>query len=102
LSIFYLWCLEIAQSTWTDADGYWDNICYPEYIRAHKDLFKDGDVESGAPREDLVNGLLLIEPEVKENKNKMDMLDIVEVCLEKIRSYSALESDRVRDIDFSV
>jgi nicotinamide/nicotinate riboside kinase len=51
-----------------------------------------------------VNRLLLIEPEVKENKNKnkMDMLDIVEVCLEKIHSYSALVSDRVRNIDFSV
>jgi hypothetical protein len=34
-----------------------------------------------------VTGLLLIEPEVKE-KEKVDTRDIVEVCLEKIASYS--------------
>jgi len=77
-----------AQSFWSDPEGYWDSICYPEYIRAHEDLFMDRDVENGAPREGLNNGLLLIEPEVKEKK--MYMLDIVEVCLEKIASYSTL------------
>jgi nicotinamide/nicotinate riboside kinase len=87
--ITYLCRLGIAQSALVDPEGYWDSIGYPEYIRAHKDLFKDGDVESGPPKEDsdLVNGLLLIEPEVKQKK--MDMLDIVEVCLEKVASHSA-------------
>jgi nicotinamide/nicotinate riboside kinase len=44
-----------------------------------------------------MNRLLLIEPEVKEKK--MDMLDIVEVCSEKIASYSTQVSDEVQDID---
>lgn len=35
--------------------------------------------------------LLLIEPEAKEKK--MDMMNIVEVCLEKIAGYSAVISD---------
>jgi nicotinamide/nicotinate riboside kinase len=38
-----------------------------------------------------VKGLLLIEPEVKEKT--VDTMDIVEVCLAKIASYSVV-SDR--------
>lgn len=84
----YLWCLGIAQLAWIEPEGYWDSVCYPEYIKSHQHLFKDGDVENGAPREDLVNGLLVIEPEVKE---KMDMTDIVaKVCLETIASVDFL------------
>ncbi|OJA13572.1 hypothetical protein AZE42_06114 [Rhizopogon vesiculosus] len=87
----------LGQATWIDPEGYWDDICYPEYIETHKNLFENGDVEHGAPRdsEDWVTGLLLIEPEVKEKK--VDTRDIVEVCLEKIASYStvAAVSDRM-------
>lgn len=86
--MFYLWCLGIAQIVWIEPEGYWDSVCYPEYIKTHQDLFKDGDVENGAPREDLVNGLLVIEPEVKE---KMSMIDIVDVCLETIASIDFLQ-----------
>jgi nicotinamide/nicotinate riboside kinase len=70
-----------------DPEGYWDNMCYPEYISTHKNLFKDGDVENGAPTEDWVEGLLLIEP---EKEKKMGMMDIVEVCLEKPASYNVV------------
>lgn len=56
-------------------------------METHKDLFQDGDVENGAPRENLMKGLLLIEPEAKE---KMDMMVMVEVCLEKISSYGVV------------
>ncbi|KAG2143651.1 hypothetical protein DEU56DRAFT_791738 [Suillus clintonianus] len=66
---------------WTDPEGYWDIICYPEYIMTHKSLFKDGEVEDGEPSEGQVKGLLVIEPEAKE---KMAMIDIVGVCLEKL------------------
>ncbi|KAG1773704.1 P-loop containing nucleoside triphosphate hydrolase protein [Suillus placidus] len=66
---------------WIDPEGYWDIICYPEYIVTHKDLFKDGKVETGEPNEGQVKQLLVIEPEAKE---KMDMIDIVEACLEKL------------------
>ncbi|KAG0698544.1 hypothetical protein DFH29DRAFT_940676 [Suillus ampliporus] len=70
-----------GQLPWTDPEGYWDIICYPEYVMTHRDLFKDGEVENGEPSQGLVKGLLLIEPEAKE---KMEMMDIVEVCLEKL------------------
>ncbi|KAG1873844.1 hypothetical protein F4604DRAFT_1925422 [Suillus subluteus] len=66
---------------WIDPEGYWDIVCYPEYAAAHQDLFKDGNVETGEPSEGQVKGLLVIEPEAKE---KMDMTDIVETCLEKL------------------
>ncbi|KAG2114079.1 P-loop containing nucleoside triphosphate hydrolase protein [Suillus cothurnatus] len=66
---------------WTDPEGYWDDICYPEYTVTHKDLFKDGNIETGELNEGQVKGLLMIEPEAKE---KMDMIDIVETCLEKL------------------
>ncbi|KAG2078644.1 P-loop containing nucleoside triphosphate hydrolase protein [Suillus decipiens] len=66
---------------YTDPEGYWDNVCYPEYIMTHKDLFEDGKVETGEPSESQVKGLLVIEPEAKE---KMDMMDIAEACLEKL------------------
>lgn len=42
-------------------------------------------VENGAPTEDWMEGLLLIKP---EKEKKMGMMDIVEVCLEKLASYS--------------
>ncbi|KAG2361571.1 P-loop containing nucleoside triphosphate hydrolase protein [Suillus spraguei] len=66
---------------WIDPEGYWDIVCYPEYIKTHKDLFEDGKVETGEPSESQVKGLLVIEPEARE---KMDMMDIAEACLEKL------------------
>ncbi|KAF8906472.1 P-loop containing nucleoside triphosphate hydrolase protein [Gymnopilus junonius] len=36
-------------SLWRDPPGYWDDVVYPAYVEAHKDLFEDGDVEHGKP-----------------------------------------------------
>jgi len=84
----------IGHSTWIDPEGYWDNICYPEYIERHKPLFQDGDVENGAPKdlEDWGKALLLVEPKVE---GKVDMMDVVEICLEKIAGCSVV-SDRTK------
>jgi nicotinamide/nicotinate riboside kinase len=30
---------------WTDPPGYWDDIVWPNYVKAHKHLFVNGDVE---------------------------------------------------------
>ena len=34
---------------WRDPPGYWDDVVYPAYVEAHKDLFEGGDVEHGKP-----------------------------------------------------
>ncbi|KAG1750499.1 uncharacterized protein EDB91DRAFT_1046264 [Suillus paluster] len=73
----------LGRLPWTDPEGYWDDVCYPEYIVTHKGLFKGEDVENGKPSEDRVKGLLVIESKAKES---MDMMDIVEVCLENLTS----------------
>ena len=33
-------------STWTDPPGYFDQIVYPAYVKAHEHLI-DGDIEQG-------------------------------------------------------
>jgi nicotinamide/nicotinate riboside kinase len=97
-STAYLLCHHIGQSAWIDPEGYWDDICYPEYIRSHKNLFVGGDVEDGAPREDCVKGLLMIEPEAEEKK--VDMMGIVKTCLEKVAIVQwEIARDTVTDID---
>ena len=54
----YVYCsggliLTTAQSDpegglWRDPPGYFDDIVYPAYVRAHQDIFEAGDVEHGA------------------------------------------------------
>ena len=41
-------------SLWRDPPGYWEDIVYPAYLEAHRDIFADGDVEHGALTKDLV------------------------------------------------
>ncbi|GMK56775.1 hypothetical protein CspeluHIS016_0306150 [Cutaneotrichosporon spelunceum] len=36
-----------AGTVWMDPPGYFDNIVYPAYVKAHTAVFKDGDVEEG-------------------------------------------------------
>lgn len=47
-------------SLWRDPPNYWEQIVYPAYLEAHKEVFVDGDVEHGAPT-DKVKGLVLLE-----------------------------------------
>ena len=35
-------------SLWRDPPGYFDDIVYPAYVRAHTHVFEAGDVEQGA------------------------------------------------------
>ncbi|KAF7362119.1 Fumarate reductase [Mycena venus] len=34
---------------WRDPPQYWENIVYPAYVDANRDVFEDGDVEKGKP-----------------------------------------------------
>ena len=56
-----------------DPPGYWEDIVYPAYIDAHKDIFMDGDVEHGQLTS-TVSGLTLIE------SLEISMSDVVEQC----------------------
>ncbi|KAG5646838.1 hypothetical protein DXG03_002215 [Asterophora parasitica] len=47
-------------SLWRDPPGYWEQIVYPAYVDAHRDVFIDGDIETGAPGEK-AKGLILLE-----------------------------------------
>ena len=60
-------------SLWRDPPGYWEDIVYPAYLDAHKEIFVDGDVEHGQLTS-TVGGLILIET------LKISMSDAVEQC----------------------
>ncbi|KAJ7718023.1 P-loop containing nucleoside triphosphate hydrolase protein [Mycena maculata] len=45
---------------WRDPPMYWEQIVYPAFIDAHRDVFENGDVENGAPT-GKVAGLVLLE-----------------------------------------
>lgn len=34
-------------SFWVDPPGYWDDIVWPAYLKAHRDIFQNGDVSHG-------------------------------------------------------
>jgi hypothetical protein len=36
-------------SFWQDPPNYWDDIVWPAYIKAHKNMFEGGDVSRGEP-----------------------------------------------------
>ncbi|KAM0790659.1 hypothetical protein ACM66B_004519 [Microbotryomycetes sp. NB124-2] len=46
---------------WRDPPNYWDNIVWPAYLKAHKPLFVNGDVEQGQIDESVISGVELLE-----------------------------------------
>lgn len=64
-------------SLWRDPPGYWEDIIYPAYIEAHKEVFEEGDVEHGKPTYK-VEGLVLLE------SLNISMNDAVDRCCEVI------------------
>ncbi|KAF9453943.1 P-loop containing nucleoside triphosphate hydrolase protein [Macrolepiota fuliginosa MF-IS2] len=50
----------VEGSLWRDPPHYWEQIVYPAYVEAHKEVFVDGDVEHGAPT-NKVEGLIPLE-----------------------------------------
>ncbi|CEQ42415.1 SPOSA6832_04221, partial [Sporobolomyces salmonicolor] len=46
---------------WRDPENYWDLCVWPAYLKAHRPLFVDGDVESGAPDPSAIEGVELFE-----------------------------------------
>ncbi|GAA5912195.1 hypothetical protein JCM5296_007507 [Sporobolomyces johnsonii] len=46
---------------WRDPENYWDLCVWPAYLKAHRPLFVDGNVESGAPDPSAIEGVELFE-----------------------------------------
>lgn len=63
---------------WQDPPHYWENIVYPAYLEAHKDVFENGDVENGKP-ESKVEELLVLE------SLKMDIGEAFDRCCQKLK-----------------
>lgn len=68
-------------SLWRDPPHYWEQIVYPAYVDAHKDLFVDGDVENGALTGAKAPGLVLLET------LSMTMTEAVERACEVVEEY---------------
>lgn len=51
-------CMEEG-TLWRDPPGYWEQIVYPGYLEAHKDVFVNGDVEHGATTGKVENIILV-------------------------------------------
>ncbi|BGP18586.1 hypothetical protein JCM10213_002126 [Rhodosporidiobolus nylandii] len=73
-------------SLWQDPPGYWDNCVWPAYLRAHRPLFQDGDVEAGAVDSNAIEGVRLFEAK------ELGMEKMVVQALEAI--YEAVKSGR--------
>jgi nicotinamide/nicotinate riboside kinase len=50
-----------AGGVWTDPPNYFEQIVYPAYIKAHEQIFENGDIEQGAVRSDW-EGLQVLQP----------------------------------------
>lgn len=46
---------------WRDPPGYWDDIVYPAYVDAHRELFDHDNVETGRLSGEKVPDLVLLE-----------------------------------------
>jgi len=58
---------------WRDPPNYWEQIVYPAYVDAHRDVFLNGDVEEGDPG-GKVEGLIVLKT------LEMEMSEAVEKC----------------------
>ncbi|GAB1521319.1 ribosylnicotinamide kinase [Rhizoctonia solani] len=74
-------------SLWRDPPNYWEQIVYPAYVRAHKHLFKEEDVEKGDLTPEYTDQLLLLRGEGNRSQT-VDMGRMLEASAERIFSVS--------------
>lgn len=60
-----------AGDVWQDPPHYFDNIVYPAYVDAHKQLFENGDVEKGELAPDWYRRVMGREAETVEENDKI-------------------------------
>ncbi|ORX40513.1 P-loop containing nucleoside triphosphate hydrolase protein [Kockovaella imperatae] len=54
-SVYVIQSASAAGDVWTDPPGYFDKIVYPAYVKGHRHMFEDGDVEQGDVSEEWRN-----------------------------------------------
>ncbi|KAG6821014.1 hypothetical protein H0H93_007904 [Arthromyces matolae] len=68
-------------SLWRDPPNYWEQIVYPAYVEAHRDVFINGDIEKGQPG-DKVKGLIVLNSlDISMTEAVSDVCRIVETIL---------------------
>lgn len=67
-------------SLWRDPPRYWEQIVWPAYVDAHKDMFEDGDVEHGKVNPSFKGQRLLVIEGMDESMDRM-----VEECCELVK-----------------
>ncbi|SGY61008.1 BQ5605_C007g04515 [Microbotryum silenes-dioicae] len=63
---------------WTDPPGYWDQIVWPAYEKAHKKLFTNGDINKGTIDPSIISGVNLLEA------SELSMTQLVDQSCEAI------------------
>ncbi|TFK25568.1 P-loop containing nucleoside triphosphate hydrolase protein [Coprinopsis marcescibilis] len=80
----------VEGALWRDPPNYWEDIVYPAYVEAHRDLFIDGDVENGRLSGNKVEGLIML-----ETLNQTMTEAIEQSCSTIKQALERLQSDKV-------
>lgn len=74
----------VEGALWRDPPGYWEDIVWPAYVDAHKDLFIDGNVESGQLSGEKVPNLVLLETlQMSPTDSVAKSCDVIRAFLER-------------------
>ncbi|BGP34049.1 ribosylnicotinamide kinase [Rhodotorula toruloides] len=76
-------------SLWRDPPDYWDKCVWPAYLKAHRSLFLDGDVESGLIDSSAIEGVELFEAK------ELSMDEMVDRAAARI--YEAVKSGQTKE-----
>ncbi|KAH9446676.1 hypothetical protein Pst134EA_030585 [Puccinia striiformis f. sp. tritici] len=75
--------------TWQDPPGYWDQIIWPAYLKAHGHMFKEGLVETSDLDRNSWAGkdVVLLEPSSKGDPAEKTLAQYLEITLDSICEY---------------
>ena len=65
---------------WEDPEGYVDEVVWPNYVREHKWMFENGDVDQGGLVDEVQKEKVLVAP----GKGEQSMADILRWSVETI------------------
>jgi len=73
-------------SWWQDPPNYWEQIVYPAYVKAHKDIFTDNDVENGKLIPEVSCQIILLEA------NQLGMPELLNAVCHSILAFLGPEA----------
>ncbi|CAK9780150.1 P-loop containing nucleoside triphosphate hydrolase protein [Cutaneotrichosporon oleaginosum] len=82
-----------AGTVWEDPPGYFDNIVYPAYVKAHAEVFRGADVEEGDVEPD--SGVVLIHPPHGEEGMTEALIEACEALLAAATEGQGHETDQL-------